>query len=49
MPEWSNVGFDDSRWMNVEKVPDATEKLSSQMIEPTLIIETIKPQLYNRD
>jgi|AGTN01.1.fsa_nt_gi Alpha-L-rhamnosidase N-terminal domain./Bacterial alpha-L-rhamnosidase. len=44
MPGWNNVGFDDSRWMNPEKLPDATEKLSSQMIEPTKIIETIKPQ-----
>lgn len=43
MPGWSNVGFDDSRWMNPEKLPDATEKLSSQMIDPTKIIETIKP------
>ena len=43
MPGWDKPGFDDSKWMKAEKVTDPSEKLSSQMIEPSRINETVKP------
>jgi len=43
IPGWNKVGFDDSKWMNVEPVKPCAPKLVAQMIEPIKIMETIKP------
>ncbi|GHV50858.1 alpha-rhamnosidase [Bacteroidia bacterium] len=42
IPDWNRVGFDDSKWVFAKKT-DTKATLSAQMIEPTRIIETIKP------
>ena len=40
---WDNAGFDDSGWMDVELVEPSSPEISSQMIEPMRITETLKP------
>lgn len=44
MPGWNKAGFDDSKWMRVEKVADPSEELSAQMIAPIKIMQTMKPR-----
>jgi alpha-L-rhamnosidase len=44
IPGWGNSSFDDSSWMKAQRIPDPSVNLSSQMIEPTKIIETMKPK-----
>ena len=41
---WNKPGFNDFSWMNAEKVACPSKKLSAQMIEPSKIMETIKPK-----
>ncbi len=40
---WNETGFDDSGWMKAEKVDPSSPSLSSQMIEPMRVTETINP------
>ncbi len=44
MPGWDKAGFNDSHWMNAEKVADPSEKLSAQVMEPIKIMQTLKPK-----
>ncbi len=44
MPGWNKAGFDDSKWLKVEKVAEPSEKLSAQMIAPIKIMQTVKPK-----
>ena len=44
MPGWDRVGFDDSKWKNVELVSPPGGVLRSQMIEPMRIVEIRKPE-----
>ncbi len=43
MPGWPENGYDDSGWMKAELVEPSSPEISSQMIEPMMITETIKP------
>ena len=40
---WDQAGFDDSNWLDVELVEPSSPEISSQMIEPMRITETLKP------
>jgi len=40
---WSENGYDDSGWMEAEPVDPSSPEISSQMIEPMRITETLKP------
>jgi alpha-L-rhamnosidase len=40
---WDKAGFNDSDWMDVEQVEPSSPEISSQMIEPMRITETLKP------
>jgi alpha-L-rhamnosidase len=44
MPGWNISGFNDSEWMDAERVAGPSEKLSAQMIEPIKIMETVSPE-----
>ncbi|MGD9634987.1 MAG: family 78 glycoside hydrolase catalytic domain, partial [Pirellulales bacterium] len=40
---WSEPGFDDAKWQNVEMVDAPEGVIAAQMIEPIRIVETIQP------
>jgi len=40
---WNEAGFNDTDWMAVELVEPSSPEISSQMIEPMRVTETIKP------
>ncbi|MCP4310706.1 MAG: family 78 glycoside hydrolase catalytic domain [Bacteroidetes bacterium] len=40
---WAEAGFEDSGWLDVELVEPSSPEISSQMIEPMRITETLKP------
>ena len=40
---WTEPGFDDSKWMNAEKVQSPTGKLRSQVSPPDRVTRTIRP------
>ncbi len=44
---WDKAGFDDSDWMDVQLVEPSSPEISSQMIEPMRITETIKPVAWS--
>jgi alpha-L-rhamnosidase len=48
MPGWSRPGFDDSGWQKARAVKGPAGVLSSQMIEPIRITETLKPVAVNQ-
>jgi alpha-L-rhamnosidase len=47
MPGWNQIDFDDSKWIDAERVGNPSEVLSAQMIEPIKIMETINPKSIN--
>jgi len=44
IPGWDKPCFDESKWMQAERVSEPSEKLSAQMISPIKIMQTIKPK-----
>ena len=43
LPGWTEPGFDDSAWLHAEAVKKPGKQLSSQMIEPIKITQTLDP------
>jgi alpha-L-rhamnosidase len=43
MMGWSEAGFNDNAWMNVELLANPTAQIRAQLSEPIRITETIKP------
>jgi alpha-L-rhamnosidase len=48
MEGWSRPGFDDSGWQKAQAVKGPAGVLSSQMIEPIRVTETLKPMAMNQ-
>lgn len=42
--EWSEVGFDDSRWRPAQLVSTPSEIVSAEMINPIRVTQTLKPK-----